>query len=170
MTTPRIDLQYLLDRTAIHEVLVRYYQGLDRGLPDQVRSCFTDDIKAFYDGREPVIGIDAMMNSLNTFTRLASGELKATTHFMGNLNVHFIKGDVAETETYAIAYLVRPAKPADQIVIRSLRYLDRLRRVNSSDDGGWRISERCHTLDWSCEAPADFAATLAQRITRWPST
>ncbi|HTD89533.1 MAG TPA: nuclear transport factor 2 family protein, partial [Burkholderiales bacterium] len=119
MAQQRIDMQYLLDRTAIQEVLTRYYQGLDRGLPDQVRSCFTDDIKAYYDGRDPVTGIDAMMNSLNTFTRLAAGELKATTHFMGNLNINRLEGDAAETETYAIAYLVRPAKPADQIIMRS---------------------------------------------------
>ena len=83
---------------------------------------------------------------------------------MGNLNIHLLEGDAAETETYAIAYLARPGKPADQIVMRSLRYLDRLRRVN----GGWRISERRHTLDWSCDFPATFAATLAQRITAWP--
>jgi len=164
MAQQRIDMQYLLDRTAIQEVLTRYYQGLDRGLPDQVRSCFTDDIKAYYDGRDPVTGIDAMMNSLNTFTRLAAGELKATTHFMGNLNINRLEGDAAETETYAIAYLVRPAKPADQIIMRSLRYLDRLRRVSD----GWRISERRHTLDWSCDAPATFAAALAQRVTAWP--
>ena len=83
---------------------------------------------------------------------------------MGNLSVHRLEGDVSETETYAIAYLVRPGKTANQIVMRSLRYLDRLRRVN----GDWRISERRHTLDWSCDAPATFAATLAQRITTWP--
>ena len=118
MSQQRIDMQYLLDRTAIHEVLARYYQGLDRGLPDQVRSCFTDDVKAYYDGQDPVAGIEALMNSLNTFKRLAAGELKATTHFMGNLNIHLLEGDVAETETYAIAYLVRPAKPADQVVMR----------------------------------------------------
>ena len=164
MAQRTIDMQYVLDRTAIHEVLVRYYQGLDRGEPDQVRSCFTADVKAYYDGRDPIAGIDAMMNSLNTFTRLASGELKATTHFMGNLNINFLEGDVAETETYAIAYLAQPGKPADRIVMRSLRYLDRLRR----ESGGWRISERRHTLDWSCEALPTFAATLAQRITAWP--
>jgi hypothetical protein len=101
---------------------------------------------------------------LNTFTRLAAGELKATTHFMGNLSINRLEGDAAETETYAIAYLVRPAKPADQIIMRSLRYLDRLRRVSD----GWRISERRHTLDWSCDAPATFAAALAQRVTAWP--
>jgi hypothetical protein len=164
MSQQRFDMQYLQDRAAIAEVLARYYQGLDRGLPDQVRSCFTNDVKAYYDGRDPIVGVDAMMNSLHTFKRLAAGELKATTHFMGNLNINLLEGDVAETETYAMAYLVRPGSPTDQIVMRSLRYLDRLRRVHC----GWRISERRHTLDWSCNATATFAAALAQRITTWP--
>lgn len=164
MPQSRIDLQYVLDRTAIEEVITRYFQGLDRGLRDQVRSCFTDDVKAYYDGREPISGIEDMMNSLHTFKRLAAGTMKATTHFMGNLNINRLDGDVAETETYAIAYLVHPVEPAGPVAMRSLRYLDRLRRVN----GEWRISERRHTLDWSCELQANFAVALAQRVTKWP--
>jgi hypothetical protein len=164
MTAPRIDLDYLLASAGIRECQVRYFQGLDRGLPDQVRSCFTADVRAYYDGREPITGIDALIGSLNTFRRIASGEMKGTTHFMGNLRIHRLEGDLAETETYAIAYLVRPGTPADRIAMRSLRYLDRFRRT----DAGWRISERRHTLDWSCDLDAAFAATLAQRITTWP--
>ncbi len=164
MTTPRIDMQYVIDEAGIKAVLARYFQGLDRGLAEQVRSCFTDDVRAYYDGREPVAGIDAMMRSLNTFRRLAANEMKATTHFMGTFNLNRLDGDAAETETYAIAYLVRAATPQDQIAMRSLRYLDRLRREN----GEWRISERRHTLDWRCELQAAFAATLAQRLKDWP--
>jgi hypothetical protein len=161
VSKPRIDLQYVLDRTAIAEVLARYFQGLDRGLPDQVRSCFTDDVRAFYDDREPVSGIATLMDSLSTFRSIAAGTLKATTHFMGNLNVQRIEADAAETETYAIAYLVLPGEP---IAMRSLRYLDRLRKT----DGEWRISVRRHTLDWRCELEPKFAAALAQRMTAWP--
>jgi ketosteroid isomerase-like protein len=164
METPRIDLQYVLDRTAIEAVITRYFQGLDRGLRDQVRSCFTDDVKAYYDGRDPISGIEDMMRSLNTFKRLAAGTMKATTHFMGNLSIHRLQGDMAETETYAIAFLVHPNDPAGPVAMRSLRYLDRLRKAQ----GEWRISERRHTLDWSSELKADFAVALAQRITTWP--
>ncbi|MBI3918762.1 MAG: nuclear transport factor 2 family protein [Betaproteobacteria bacterium] len=98
------EIQYLIDRAAIHDLLTRYFQGLDRGSPEQVRSCFTDDVQCHYDKRAPTKGIEAFM--------------------------------------------------------RSLRYLDRMRRVKS----GWRISDRIHTLDWSCQVPANFAITLAQRV------
>ncbi len=161
MSRPRIDLQYVLDRTAIVEVITRYFQGLDRSLPDQVRSCFTDDIRAFYDDREPVSGIEALMDSLVTFRTIADGTLKATTHFMGNFSLQRLEGDSAETETYAIAFLMLPEEP---IAMRSLRYLDRLRKT----DGEWRISVRRHTLDWRCELEPKFAAALAQRMTVWP--
>jgi hypothetical protein len=44
--------------------------------------------------------------------------------------------------------------------MRSLRYLDRLRRTTE----GWRISDRAHTLDWSCEVPATFAVAVSARM------
>ena len=165
MPQHRDDIQYLLDRAAIHDVLARYFQGIDRGEPDQVRSCFTEDVQANYDGRPPVRGLDALMDSITAFRKQQAGEWKVTTHFMGNLNINSLEGDVAETETNAIAFLVLTGAPADQVAMRSLRYLDRLLRV----EGGWRISERLHTLDWSCHVPTSSAVTMAQRMTTRPA-
>jgi hypothetical protein len=167
MPQHRIDTQYVLDRAAIQDLHGRYFRGLDRGEPDEVRRCFTDDVTAVYDGRSalrpgaqaPVRGIDALMDSLVTFKNQKTGIWKVTTHFMGNLSITLLEGDVAETETNAIAFLVLPGEPADQVAMRSLRYLDRLRRM----EDGWRISERLHTLDWSCQVPTTFAVTMAQR-------
>ena len=155
------DLQYLADRAAIQELLVRYFQGLDRCNQQQVRSCFTDDVHVHYDKRPPVNGIDAVMAHFRTFKRMEKGQVKVTTHFMGNLNIKYIRGDVAETEMNAIAFLV---EPADTMAMRSLRYMDRFRR----DENGWRISDRAHTLDWSCQLPTNYAVTLAQRVSTLP--
>ena len=161
MPQNRLDAQWLLDRAAIHDVHTRYFQGIDAANQDQVRSCFTADVRAAYDGRTFVNGIDALMGSFLAFRKKAAGEWKVTTHFMGNLSFNSLEGDVAETETYAIAFLVLTGSPEDQVAMRSLRYLDRLRRTQD----GWRISERVHTLDWSCQVPPTFAATMAQRVT-----
>ena len=87
--------------------------------------------------------------------------MKATTHFMGNLNVKYIRGDIAETEMNAIAFLV---EPTDVVAMRSLRYIDRFRRA----ENGWRISDRVHTLDWSCQMPVNYAVSLAQRVSALP--
>jgi hypothetical protein len=159
------EVQYLIDRAAIQELLARYFQGLDRSDPAQVRGCFTDDVHCHYDKRTPTRGIEDLMASLQNFNKLRAGTMKITTHFMGNFSLSRLEGDLAETETNAIAFLVEPEKGADLVAMRSLRYLDRMRRQKD----GWRISDRIHTLDWSCRVPADFAASLAQRVSVVPA-
>ena len=162
------DIQILMDRAAIHDVLNRYYQGLDQGNADQVRRCFTDDVVAKFDDRPQVRGLDALMDNFFVFKNQQSGDWKITTHFMGNLNYNRLEGDVAETETNAIAFLVLPGASAmakEQVAMRSLRYLDKLRRTKE----GWRISERQHTLDWSCHVPTSFSLALGQRLTKRPA-
>jgi hypothetical protein len=158
------EIQYLLDRAAIQDLQARYFQGLDRGSPEQVRSCFTDDVHAHYDQRTPTRGIEELIHSLQNFNKLRDGTMKITTHFMGNLNISLLQADVAETEMNALALLVEPGKGTDLVAMRSLRYIDRMRRQQD----GWRISDRIHTLDWSCRMPANFAITLAQRVSALP--
>ena len=155
------EVRYLMDRAAIQDVLARYFQGIDRCDPELVKSCFTDDVVAHYDERPPTRGIEELMAGFRTFRRRKEGTMKITTHFMGNLNIGSIRGDVAETETNAIAFLVNPA---DQVAMRSLRYIDRIRR----QEGGWKISDRVHTLDWSCQLPADFARPWQERVSALP--
>jgi len=164
MTQNSAGIQYLLDRAAIHDVLARYYQGLDQGKQDQVRNCFTEDVRAKFDDRPLAIGIDALMESFSVFRNHQSGAWKITTHFMGNLNFNLLEGDVAETETNAIAFLVLPDVPKEQVTMRSLRYLDRLRRTSD----GWRICERLHTLDWSCHVPTSYSLSVGQRMMTRP--
>ena len=159
------EMQYLIDRAAIQELLARYFQGLDRSDPGQVRGCFTDDVRCHYDRRTPTTGIEELMGSLQNFNKLRAGTMKITTHFMGNFSLLRLEGDAAETETHAIAFLVEPGQGEDRVAMRSLRYLDRMRRQAN----GWRISDRIHTLDWSCQAPANYAITIAQRISALPA-
>ena len=64
-------------------------------------------------------------------------------------------GGAADTPAEAAAGLAN---------MRSLRYIDRMRRQKD----GWRISDRIHTLDWSCQIPANFAIMLAQRVSALP--
>jgi len=154
------DIRRLVDRAAIQDVHTRYFRGIDAADHEAVRGCFTHDVRADYDGRKLVDGIEALMASFLTFKNKASGQWLATTHFMGNLSYLRLDDDVAETETYAIAFLVTPGTPANLVAMRSLRYLDRLIRT----PGGWRIRDRVHTLDWSCEVPANYAAAFSKRI------
>lgn len=158
-------IQNLMDRAEIQDLLARYFQGLDRSDPEVVRSCFTDDIQAHYDQRTPTKGVEELIGSLQNFNKLREGKMRITTHFMGNFNLTLLRDDVAETETNAIAFLVEPGKGGDLVAMRSLRYIDRMRRQAN----GWRISDRIHTLDWSCQVPANFAITLAKRVSALPA-
>jgi hypothetical protein len=159
------EMQQLIDRAAIHDLHTRYFQGIDRGSPEQVGTCFTDDVRAHYDKRTPTRGRAELIESLQNFNRLRDGTMKITTHFMGNLVFTKLEADQAETEMNAIAFLVEPAERGDAVAMRSLRYLDRIRR----EKRGWLISERIHTLDWSCHVPASFAITLGQRLSMLPA-
>ena len=167
MTTPK-DLAYLIAKDDIKEVLARYFQGLDRSDRAQVKDCFTDDVVSHYDGRSSMrsgdssarVGIDALMNSLVTFDRHQSGEWKITTHFMGNFSLLSLEDNLAQTETNAIAYIVTDEHGTNTVTMRSLRYLDRLRKTPQ----GWKICARTHTLDWSAQTPTNFHLTMPQRV------
>ena len=158
------EIQNLLDRAAIHDLHTRYFQGLDRGSPQQVGSCFTDDVRAHYDKRTPTRGVADLIASIQVIDRMKEGTLRIVTHFMGNLVYTRLDADEAETQVNAIAFLVEPGKSGDQVAMRSLRYLDRIRR----QEDGWRISDRIHTLDWACQVPTTFAINLQQRVSVLP--
>lgn len=154
----------LLDRVALEAVMARYFQGVDRNDMKQVRSCFTGDVKGTYANRGTVVGVDEMLAMLRPhFEKVEKGVIRVATHFMGTFNVDRLDGDSAETETYALAFLVRAGATAadpDHVAMRSLRYLDRWTRTTE----GWKISERIHTLDWSTKVAPDFATTMAKRL------
>jgi hypothetical protein len=158
----------LLDHVALQSVMARYFQAVDRNDQKRIRSCFTEDVKATYHTRATMVGVEATLASLRPhFDNLEKGVIKAATHFMGTFGVDRLEADSAETETYAIAFIVRPgagANEPDSVAMRGLRYLDRWRR----GPHGWQICERVHTLDWSTKATPDYATTFAKRVMRLP--
>lgn len=156
-------LQALLDRAQIQDVLMRYFHGIDSGDRGLVRSCFTEDVAAHYEGRTPVRGVEALIAQIVLFDNLASGACRISTHFAGNLQFKEITGDHAETETNGFAFLVNA--DGSSVAMRSLRHLDRWRR----EKGEWKIAARLHTLDWSCDVPCTFARVFAQKLNKLPA-
>jgi hypothetical protein len=153
----------LLARAEIHDVIVRYFVSLDRGEREPVRRCFTEDVIATYEAAPAMRGVQAVMTYLERhFAGLESGERLVSMHFMGALAYEHIDEANAETETQAVAWMGRPAQPANLIAVRGLRYLDRFHRTKD----GWRICERRHTLDWASEIPASHSLVQAARVMR----
>ncbi|MDH4556991.1 nuclear transport factor 2 family protein [Pseudomonas sp. BN417] len=144
------DMQVLLDKQAIYEVLIRYCRGVDRCDEELIRSVYHDDA---YDDHGYWRG------SGSDFARFVSARLTAanlaTTHSITNVLIE-VHGDTAQSESQVMATLVRKGSPqlAD---VMGARYLDRLSRRN----GEWKIDERTVVLDWhKVEAWADAQAPI----------
>jgi hypothetical protein len=70
---------------------------------------------------------------------------------------------VATADTCIVAYLLRSldGAPPDQMLVRGVRYLDRLRE---DVDDKWRIERRVHTVDWMFEATLTLARLREERV------
>jgi hypothetical protein len=130
------ELRWLVDRAQIHDVLMRYSRGVDRGDGELVLSCFHPGATLDM-GRgpmEPAVLAEAI-------TKMAA---TGAMHFIGNEYVE-VDGDAAYSETYFISYAT--VTDADKQATRSRggRYLDRFERR----DGEWRIARRLLVDEWS---------------------
>jgi hypothetical protein len=154
-----LDIQALIDRAAIQDLLMQYFSAADAGDKPAVRACFTEDVSAQYEGRPLVRGVDALLAQIVLFENLASGACRVSTHFAGNLRFKALGHAHAETELNAFACLVDQS--GTTVAVRSLRYLDHMRK----EDGCWKIAARLHTLDWATAVPCTFARRFAEKLT-----
>lgn len=137
MTTDA-ELRALLDKQAIHEVLLRYARAIDRRDAELLRSVFHPDATDHHVGSR----LDAA-----EFCALAMelvGRMGAVAHYMGTPLVE-LHGDVALSECYAIAFhrLERDGVAFDDFI--GARVLDRFERRA----GEWRIAQRRVVYDWN---------------------
>jgi hypothetical protein len=154
------EVQKMLDRQAILDVHGRYLQGIDKGDFAQVRACFADDVKAQHHSGPLITDAETLMAALRKGSLI--GDMRVMTHFMGNIVFEQLEADTALTEIYVISFHIHNKQPENEIDMRSLRYIDRFKRIG----GKWVIAERRHTLDWQCRQTAGFAATFASRVTK----
>ena len=142
-------VQELLDKQEIHEVLLRYCRGLDRGDPELVRAAFHPD--GIHDHNGNPVPIADMVEGLKRPTRKV---LRSLAHNITNEHVD-LQGDTAFSECYFLACHRVEHEGAEWTWIVGGRYLDRLERR----DGAWLIAHRTMLYDWArtdkaSEAPA----------------
>jgi hypothetical protein len=150
------DVRAMLDRHEIHEVLLRYCRGVDRGDAEMLRT-------VYHEGALDRHGPFRLENANAQFADLTVPRLDAlrnvAQHHITNCMID-LRGDVAAVETYFIAY--QPTMLEDGSETPSLiggRYLDRFERR----DGRWGIAEREVVVDWSRFALAGEGET-------WPTS
>ncbi len=129
-------VQNLIDRQAIHDAMMRYSRGVDRGDADLIRSAHHPD--AFFDHGSFAGAPEDFVEWLLPFH--AEGQI-STQHHLTSHSCE-LDGDTAHTETYFIFN----ARNRDETVwIAGGRYIDRFERR----DGEWKIAMQYCTVEWS---------------------
>lgn len=139
----------LIDKQAIHEVVLTYCRGIDRLDEALVRSCYHPDATDTH---------GSFHGSVDQFLEWAFrliGRYEATMHLLGN-HLCTISGDAAVAETYGVSHHhSADADPRRNLTV-GFRYLDRFER---RDGGPWLIARRIATSEW-VSAPVEGS--------RWP--
>jgi len=150
------DVEDLAAHVAIHQVLMRYCRGVDRGDVELLRSVYHPgaiDRHGRFEG------------SGEAFASYLVGSMDA----VGGVGQHHITnilierhGDVAQVESYFLAAHPRPGDDTGPVLaFVGGRYLDRFERRERR----WAIAERTVVFDWSRDAlgGAPWAAASAFR-------
>lgn len=140
MTSPDTTsaLARLVDEAEVARVILRYARGLDRREFADVWSCFAPDAHVRgtrFEGALEVY-LPQLLEGVRAFAK--------TIHFIGNQWLE-VYGDVAQTETYAIAHHFADADGERETLRTGVRYLDRL---GKQADGRWLITNREVVAEW----------------------
>lgn len=134
------DINELIARAEIGDVLTRYAHAIDRGDRPLARTCYHVDAIDNH-GR-----INASVDEVFAFFESYGANLSSTYHFMGApLIVVCAEGDPdrAMAETYCL-YRREVLDPSAEVLMQGLRYFD----VFERRDNVWRIANRTVILDW----------------------
>jgi hypothetical protein len=135
------------DRWGILDTVTRYFTAIDRRDFELLREVFAADIDAVFEGTQVAGGIDRLIAFVTGTSDIRLPvdvvDLQLSMHFLGN-HIATVTGDIAHSETYALAHLVDRPQGQPRMRTRGLRYVDELVRT----DVGWRIRRREHLCDW----------------------
>ena len=137
-------LQALLDRMAISDIVVRYATGIDMRDWAAYRSCFTDDVEidfTSWSGGEPST---MKADDWVALVRATLSGFAATQHISTN-HVITIDGDRATCVSYMQAQHYLPNAQGDNAFTLGGYYSNRL--VRTAD--GWKIRGCRLTVTWS---------------------
>jgi hypothetical protein len=144
-------LRELLDRQAIHQVMLRYARGLDRLDNELARSCYWDD--AIEDHGQ-------FVGTPDDFLKYADGTtlmFEAVQHGLLN-HVCDLQGDEAFCETYYQFTGVTAGEGPN--FVSTGRYIDHFQKRPGKAGSEWRIANRVTIVESQMDVPK--AAVLAQ--------
>jgi SnoaL-like domain len=154
--TVRDPVQLLLDREEIHDLAMRYADGVDRRDMEQVRSCFAADVE--------VVGWGGGFPDRDAMITYISGVaiFHTTMHMFGNQYIA-VDGERGHVDTYAMLTHHRddPTGVTREMNVSGALYVEDLARR----DGRWVITRRGGEPMWASIGPVDAAAD--DPATKW---
>ncbi|MFD9734567.1 nuclear transport factor 2 family protein [Umezawaea sp. NPDC059074] len=147
------DIEELVDRLAIRDLVDAYAHHADRKDPDGQADVFTaDGVVRLFEGdpttSEPVGTVTGRAALASTFADLVS-RYDATTYLNGQSTVT-VTGDTATGETYCMAHHLLHDNGERVLLTMAIRYLDGFERTPE----GWRIARRDLVFDWTERRPS----------------
>ena len=143
-----MDIETLLAKQEITDLVSRYMRGLDRLDKSLLRSTFYDDANTDY---------GFFKGGPDDFVDMAHNALKehlANHHMIGQCLID-VEGDVAFGEIYFQAFhrIITDGEERDLFIAG--RYVDRYeRRVTEDGKAQWKIAFRSEVNDWASNHPA----------------
>jgi hypothetical protein len=152
-----VSLQEVADRLAIRDLFDAYAHCADRRDAEAQKALFTTDTRFAVYMSGPGTDATYILEGREALTPVFEDlkQYEVTTHFNGQSTV-VLEGDRATGESYTIAHHLFTKDGQRQIMIASLRYLDKFAKV----DGRWLFAERSLILDWSETRPSMDQATV----------
>jgi hypothetical protein len=140
------DIQALLDKQAIAELVFNYSRAVDRKDFALLRTLYTDD---GYDDHGGLYGGPA--TGYVDWLEQAMRSCDITTHSVHNHLIAIHADDAAEGEVYVTAYhRLHNGTGGFNELVEGLRYLDQYRKC----DGRWQFARRTLVNDWAQVGPA----------------
>jgi hypothetical protein len=140
-------LQQLLDRQEITDLLYRRARAGDRRDLELALSCYHDGATEEHEGFTG--SVETFLRERSLTSPHSTAPVTCLWHFISNILID-LRGDEAAVESYHIA--VVEAEPPDGEATRSIiggRYLDEF----AKRDGRWAITHRSVVFDWSRVEP-----------------
>ena len=140
------DLQRLIDRQEIVDLLLRYASTIDAKDYVALRATFAEDIRGQYGEDTIVHGADNLLAWIDSMTATATWQ----HHMLNVYHVDFVSDTEATTLTYHTSHQTTSDAPhkCRKIVAR---YYDTVRKV----DGRWVIADKYMQVGWTQEFTAD---------------
>jgi ketosteroid isomerase-like protein len=133
------ELQSLLDKQDIREVLLKYCRAIDRCDEELLRTVYHPDARDEHGNfRGPASEfISYVMKGLK------EGPYASTSHCLGNILIE-LDGDIAFAESYVTSWHPLTRDGDEYNWLMSGRYVDRFERRQ----GVWKIAHRVTVCDW----------------------